>query len=127
VARRIRNARRDAGQEPRHLSQSGYKAMWLFAMFDLPVLSKEQRKRATRFRKHLLTHGFCMLQFSVYARHCPTEDSAVHYRDRVASDLPPEGQVRLLSVTDRQFGKMKVFIGNSSAPPEPTPVQLMLF
>lgn len=107
--------------------RSGYKAMWLFAMFDLPVVSKEQRKRATQFRKHLLAHGFCMLQYSVYARHCPTEDSAAHYRVRVESDLPAEGQVRLLSVTDRQFGKMTVFTGNSSVPPEPTPVQLMLF
>ena len=107
--------------------RSGYKAMWLFAMFDLPVVSKEQRKRATQFRKHLLAHGFCMLQYSVYARHCPTEDSAAHYRVRVESDLPAEGQVRLLSVTDRQFGKMTGFTGNSSVPPEPTPVQLMLF
>ncbi len=106
---------------------SGYKAVWLFAMFDLPVQTKSQRKRATQFRKHLLAEGFCMLQFSVYARHCPTEDSAQVYRDRVSRDLPPEGQVRLLSVTDRQFGKMAVFIGNSSAPPEPAPLQLMLF
>jgi CRISPR-associated protein Cas2 len=115
------------GEESKQQLQSGYKAMWLFAMFDLPVLTKEQRKRSTRFRKHLLAHGFCMLQFSVYARHCPTEDAASHYRDRIASDLPPEGQVRLLSVTDRQFGKMRVFIGNSSAAPESTPAQLMLF
>ena len=115
------------GHHPKQSAQSGYKAMWLFAMFDLPVLTKEQRKRAAKFRKHLLSHGFCMLQFSVYARHCPTEDSASHYRNRVASDLPPEGQIRMLSVTDRQFGKMQVFIENSSATPEPAPVQLMLF
>ena len=107
--------------------RSGYKAMWLFAMFDLPVMSKEQRKRATQFRKHLLSHGFCMLQYSVYARHCPTEDSAAHYRVRVERELPAEGQIRLLSVTDRQFGKMTVFTGNSSVAPEPAPVQLMLF
>jgi CRISPR-associated protein Cas2 len=106
---------------------SGYKAVWLFAMFDLPVRTKAQRKRYTQFRKHLLYQGFCMLQYSVYARHCPTEDSAEHYRGRVASELPSEGQVRLLSVTDRQFGKMKVYVGDSSVAPEPAPVQLMLF
>jgi len=101
--------------------------MWLFAMFDLPVQKKAQRKRATQFRKHLLRHGFCMLQFSVYARHCPTEESADHYRNQVASDLPEEGQVRLLSITDRQFAKMRVYMGKTSAQPEPVPVQLMLF
>ena len=119
--------KRSVTRQLRSDDRSGYKAMWLFAMFDLPVVSKEQRKRATQFRKHLLAHGFCMLQYSVYARHCPTEDSAAHYRVRVESDLPAEGQVRLLSVTDRQFGKMTVFTGKSSVAPEPAPVQLMLF
>ena len=106
---------------------SGYKAVWLFAMFDLPVLTKPQRKEATRFRKHLLAEGFCMLQFSVYARHCPTEEASEVYRSRVSAELPAEGQVRLLSVTDRQFGKMTVFVGKSVEPPEEPPVQLMLF
>ena len=106
---------------------SGYKAMWIFAMFDLPVVTKEQRKRYTQFRKHLLYEGFCMLQFSVYARHCPTEDSAAHYRSSVAAKLPSQGQVRLLSVTDRQFGKMAVFIGETSVATEAAPIQLMLF
>jgi hypothetical protein len=31
------------GHHPKQSAQSGYKAMWLFAMFDLPVLTKEQR------------------------------------------------------------------------------------
>ncbi len=119
--------RQSVAPQSRRDDRSGYKAMWLFAMFDLPVVSKEQRKRATQFRKHLLFHGFCMLQYSVYARHCPTEDSAAHYRVRVERDLPSEGQVRLLSVTDRQFGKMTVFTGHSSVAPEAAPVQLMLF
>ena len=96
-------------------------------MFDLPVKSKAQRKRYTQFRKHLLHQGFCRLQFSVYARHCPTEDAASHHRDLVAAELPKEGQVRLMSVTDRQFGKMQVFIVETSVAAESAPVQLMLF
>lgn len=105
----------------------GLKAVWLFAMFDLPVASKAQRKRATQFRKHLLRHGFCMLQLSVYARHCPTEDSAEVLRNQVVSLLPDEGQVRLVSITDRQFGKMQSFVGKRCTDPEPPPPQLMLF
>jgi CRISPR-associated protein Cas2 len=116
-------AERDSSSSP----NSGYKAMWLFAMFDLPVGTKLQRKRYSRFRKHLLYEGFCRLQFSVYARHCPSEDSAGHCRDLVAAELPSEGQVRLIAVTDRQFGKMEVFVGETSIAPESAPVQLMLF
>lgn len=114
-------------RRPTPIPNSGYKAVWLFAMFDLPVKTRVQRKRYTQFRKHLLYDGFCMLQFSIYARHCPSEDSAAHYRKRVAAELPSEGQVRLLSVSDRQFGKMEVFVGESSVPPESAPLQLMLF
>ncbi|HHT9133449.1 MAG TPA: CRISPR-associated endonuclease Cas2, partial [Candidatus Avalokitesvara rifleensis] len=48
---------------------SEYRAMWLFAMFDLPVDTKKARREYTRFRKALLTEGFTMLQYSVYARY----------------------------------------------------------
>ena len=101
--------------------------MWLFAMFDLPVDTKKARRDYTRFRKALLADGFTMLQFSVYARYCPSEEtSRVHYR-RVRIALPPEGQVRLLFVTDRQFGKMEVYYGKNRKPVEPLPPQMMLF
>lgn len=104
-----------------------YRSMWVFAMFDLPVKTKKDRKEYTRFRKSLLREGFCMLQFSVYARHCSSDDDAEAYARRVCLDLPPRGQVRLLSVTDRQFGKMEVFNGAERGPNEEPPKQLMLF
>ena len=106
---------------------SAYRGMWLFAMFDLPVDSKEARKIYTGFRKVLLREGFSMMQFSVYARHCPTEESSDRVRAVVRSVLPPEGQVRLLAVTDRQFGKMEVFFGKKREPTEEVPRQFMLF
>ncbi len=43
---------------------------WLMAMFDLPVMTKKERKVASRFRNDLLDQGFLMIQFSVYARPC---------------------------------------------------------
>jgi len=106
---------------------SGYRSMWLFAMFDLPVTNKVLRKRYARFRKDLLGEGFTMLQYSVYARHCPSEESAATIRARVRSRLPDEGQVRVMGVTDRQFGKMEVYFGKSRRRTEPPPVQFMLF
>lgn len=32
--------------------------MWLFVMFDLPVMTKKERKDATLFRKNLEKDGF---------------------------------------------------------------------
>jgi len=106
----------------RHLSE--YRAVWLFAMFDLPVDSKEARREYAKFRKALLKEGFSMLQYSVYARYFASEKRAQAHRRRVRASLPPEGQVRLLSVTERQFGKMEVFYGKKRAPPENPPRQL---
>ena len=42
----------------RRLHLSGYRSMWLFAMFDLPVDTKKARREYTRFRKALLAQGF---------------------------------------------------------------------
>ncbi|MGE0347598.1 MAG: CRISPR-associated endonuclease Cas2 [Gemmatimonadales bacterium] len=106
---------------------SGYRGMWMFAMFDLPVTTKEARKRYARFRAALLRRGFTMLQFSVYARHCASESSAEGIRDDVRAVLPPDGQVRLLAVTDRQFGKMEVYVGKKRQRTEDPPTQFMLF
>jgi len=101
--------------------------MWVFAMFDLPVTDKAARRAYTRFRKALIREGFSMLQFSVYARYCPSEEASDAYRRRVRGALPDEGRVRLLSVTDRQFGKMAVFDGRTREKVEDPPPQLMLF
>ena len=106
---------------------SEYRGMWLFAMFDLPVDSKAAWRRYARFRKALLCEGFSMLQYSVYARHCATEESSDIIRKQVRGVLPSEGQVRLLAVTDRQFGKMEVFFGQNRRKSEDPPTQLMLF
>ena len=101
--------------------------MWLFAMFDLPVKTRSQRREYTRFRKSLLREGFSQLQFSVYARYCVSEEVGVAYCDRIRDFLPPEGQVRMLAVTERQFAKQKIYWGPKQKPSEPVPVQLMMF
>jgi len=101
--------------------------MWLFAMFDLPVTTAEARKRYAEFRKVLLEQGFSMLQYSIYARYCSGEEMAVAYRSRIRAALPPEGYVRVLAATDRQFGKMESYIGEKSRSLEEPPSQLVLF
>lgn len=107
--------------------RSSYEAMWLFALFDLPVDTKKARKEYTRFRKSLLAEGFSMLQFSVYARYFGSEEEARPYRARIRASLPPDGQVRLLGITEKQFMKQEVFQGRKRRDSEEKPQQLMLF
>jgi CRISPR-associated protein Cas2 len=101
--------------------------MWLFAMFDLPVDTPKARKRYSQFRRVLLGEGFSMLQYSVYARYCASEEMATAYRDRVRTAIPSDGHVRILSVTDRQFGKMENYLGKRRKRVEEPPSQLVLF
>lgn len=106
---------------------SGYRAMWILVMFDLPVKKKIQRKRATEFRKKLLKDGFTMIQLSVYLKPAPSEENAAVHLNRVRNFLPPEGQVRIMKITDKQFGRMICFQGETAHAPEKMPRQLELF
>ncbi len=88
--------------------------VWLMIFFDLPVGTKSERRDATRFRNLLKDDGFLMLQYSVYARVCRAEEAAEKHVRRVVSQLPSSGNVRALQVTDRQFGRMRVLIGEAA-------------
>lgn len=101
--------------------------MWLMALFDLPVGTDIQRKHATQFRKLLLSNGFLRLQYSVYGRFFPSEEASVPVRTAVRQAVPEEGHVRLILLTDRQFGKMEVFHGENRLESETAPRQLLLF
>jgi CRISPR-associated protein Cas2 len=101
--------------------------MWLFAMFDLPMDKPELRHEYAKFRRGLLKQGFTMLQFSVYAHYAASEESDETLRKKVQAALPAHGQVRLISVTDRQFEKMEIYIGKKRRRVEDPPQQMMLF
>jgi len=101
--------------------------MWVLVFFDLPVVSKKDRKIATRFRKEIMGDGFAMFQFSIYVRHCPSRENAdVHIR-RVKNILPEKGHIGIMTITDKQFGMMQVFYGKEEKPKAPMPEQLELF
>jgi CRISPR-associated protein Cas2 len=106
---------------------SGYRLMWVMVMFDLPTDTPKARREYTRFRKSLTTDGFLMLQYSVYGRACPSEENAVVHAGRVQANLPPDGQVRVLNLTDRQFARMQIFYGRKRAKAENAPEQLEFF
>lgn len=105
---------------------SGYRFMWILAMFDLPVGTKKQRKRASRFRNDLLDLGFEMSQFSVYLKFCGNRDAAETLARKVERKVPPEGSVSLLVFTDKQYGNMKIFHGKVKSLPDSQRKQLVL-
>lgn len=109
------------------MSMNGYRAMWILVMFDLPVMTKPQRKSASGFRKDLMGDGFDMIQYSVYSRPCPTDENAEVHVKRVKRILPSDGQVRILKFTDKQYAKMECFQSTISKRIESQPSQTELF
>jgi len=100
--------------------------MWLMVFFDLPVGTKAERRHATRFRNFLKDDGYLMLQWSVYARICRAEDGIEKHLTRVVKNLPPKGSVRTLQVTDKQYGRMKLLVGESTKSERAAAQQLVL-
>lgn len=107
--------------------RSPYLSVWLIALFDLPTDTPDARKSYTVFRKHLLSQGFTMLQYSVYARYCSGEDKAKSIRRRIRQSLPPDGEVRVMTLTDTQYGKMQIFHGKLRQPTDRVPQQVEMF
>lgn len=100
--------------------------MWHMVFFDLPVGTKAERRHAARFRNFLKDDGYLMLQFSVYARICRAEEGVEKHHGRVMKNLPPKGSVRTLQVTDRQYARMKLLVGESTKSERAAAQQLVL-
>ena len=85
--------------------------MRLLVFFDLPMVTKTEKRAYTLFRRFLLNDGYDMLQYSVYGRIVNGVDAEQKHVQRLVQNLPPEGSVRLLSVTEKQFASMKLLVG----------------
>lgn len=106
---------------------NGYRTMWILVMFDLPVDTKKARRQYAQFRKMLLNDGFMQMQYSVYMRHCPSRENATVHVARIEHNVPPDGEVRILVITDKQFERMRIFLGKMRRVAESPPPQLQLF
>lgn len=104
-----------------------YRIMWILVLFDLPTETKKDRKNYSVFRKKLINDGFTMFQFSIYMRHCPSRENADLHIKRVKLNLPPNGHIGILRITDKQFGMMELFFNKKEESLPKISQQLELF
>jgi CRISPR-associated protein Cas2 len=114
-----------AGDEPAALS--GYRIVWLFVLFDLPVGTKKERKAASKFRHALLNLGFEMSQFSVYLKFCAGKEQAESVARQVEGAMAPSGKVHLVQITDKQYENIRTYRGRKREPAPRNPDQFALF
>lgn len=110
-----------------NLLLSAYRLMWMVVMFDLPVVTKCDRRAATGFRNALLDMGFEMSQYSVYMRFCTSGTQVETYCKRVETALPAGGKVTILQFTDKQYERIINFHGKARQPAAKAPDQFHLF
>ncbi|HLY05090.1 MAG TPA: CRISPR-associated endonuclease Cas2 [Rhizomicrobium sp.] len=106
---------------------SGYRIVWLFVLFDLPVGTKKERKAATKFRHALLNLGFEMSQFSVYLKFCASKEQAESLARQVEGAMAPSGKVHLVQITDKQYENIRTYRGRNREPAPKNPDQFALF
>lgn len=103
-----------------------YELMWMLVLFDLPVIEKEERKAATDFRNFLLDNGFSMIQFSIYTKLFSGKDSCEKYYKLISKNLPTNGKVDILTITDKQYGNI-ISYNSGSKIQKKQPEQYLLF
>lgn len=106
---------------------SGYRIMWVFVLFDLPVGTKKERKAATKFRHSLLDLGFEMSQYSVYLKFCAGKEQAEALARQIEGGMPSSGKVHLVQITDKQYENIRTYRGRKREPSPKNPNQLALF
>ncbi|MHB1143510.1 MAG: CRISPR-associated endonuclease Cas2 [Thiobacillus sp.] len=88
--------------------------MRLIVFFDLPTVTKAEKRAYTVFRRFLLQDGYDMIQWSVYGRMVNGFDDAEKHLKRLSASLPKEGSIRCLQVSEKQFASMKLLVGQRS-------------
>ena len=109
------------------LALSGYRIMWVMTLFDLPVLTPDERRYATRFREFLLDQGFCMMRLSCYIKFTAGKEQAEAITAKIGASVPAGGKVDALFFTDRQYESIKSFYGRGQRSRPDKPQQLQLF
>lgn len=95
-----------------------YRFMRLLVFFDLPVETSKNRRDYTKFHKFLEKNGFIMMQKSVYSKLVINNVVSSAVKNKVYENLPPEGVVELLEITENQFSRIEYLVGKSDSDTE---------
>ncbi len=88
-----------------------YRYMRTILFFDLPSVTKLNKRDYRRFIKELKLEGFYMLQESVYVRMALDSQSVDFVIKKIKKILPSEGFVMTLNITEKQFNSMEILLG----------------
>lgn len=97
--------------------------MRIMVFFDLPTLTKADKRAYTLFRRFLLQDGYDMLQWSVYARIVNGQDDVKKHQQKLVRNLPKNGSVRCMKVSEKQYAAMEILVGTATVQEEKVGIQ----
>jgi len=75
----------------------------LLLMFDLPMITNNDKRIYRKFMKYLSNEGFIMIQYSVYAKLCINSSIASTTAKHIKNNAPSEGDIRYLIISENQY------------------------
>lgn len=88
-----------------------FRFMRIILFFDLPSVTKKDHREYTKFVKLIKSKGFIMLQESVYTKLALNPSIVNSCLLEIRKNLPPEGCVSALTITEKQFSSIEHMIG----------------
>lgn len=85
--------------------------MRVIVFFDLPSVTKADKKEYLNFRKFLINAGFQMMQESVYIKLTLNTTSADVVIKQIKSNKPKRGLVQAMIITEKQYSRIENIVG----------------
>ncbi len=82
-------------------------------MFDLPTTTSVDLREYRYFRQYLIKSGYIMMQESIYTKLAVNLSACNRMKAQIKKNLPKDGLVQMLVITEKQFGDMEFLIGSS--------------
>lgn len=92
-----------------------YRYMRILVLFDLPMVSSADIREYQKFRKFLLKSGFFMMQESVYCKLALNATISEGVLENIRKNKPADGLVQVLTLTEKQFSKMEIIVGEQKS------------
>ena len=92
---------------------TGWSMMWIICMFDIPVRTRIEMRKATHFRNLLLDNGFMMKQFSVYIKPVKSLNVGQTTTKKLSTFIPDNSSVSFIYITDKQYMMTENYLGKN--------------
>lgn len=77
--------------------------MRIIAIFDLPMITNEEKRNYRKFVKYLKNEGYIRIQYSVYSKLCINNNSCSTASKKLENNAPKDGDIRYMIITENQY------------------------